>query len=72
MVDTSFKTRKGTGYTYDCKGRKENPTHIVKWCRNNFGERGKGWDFYTVQGNVHIEIWDSKYKMMYELWKYNV
>ena len=57
-----------TQYTYDCVYRKEDPSVIVKWCRRNFGQRGSGWDFYLNQGRVIIEISDSKYKVMYEMW----
>jgi hypothetical protein len=56
-------------YVYDCKKKKENPTDIVKWCRRNFGERGVGWDFLFISGNVTIILWDDKFKTMYELWK---
>jgi hypothetical protein len=56
-------------YVYDCKSRKEDPSVIVKWCRRNFGERGVGWDFLLVSGNVTIILWDDKFKTMYELWK---
>jgi len=55
-------------YTYDCVFRNEDPSVIVKWCRRNFGQRGSGWDFYLNQGRVIIEISDSKYKVMYEMW----
>ena len=55
-------------YTYDCVFRKEDPSVIVKWCRRNFGQRGSGWDFYLNHGRVIIEISDSKYKVMYEMW----
>jgi hypothetical protein len=58
-----------TQYTYDCVYRKEDPSIIVKWCRRNFGERGKGWDFILNQGRVIIEIREDKYKVMYEMWK---
>jgi hypothetical protein len=58
-----------TQYTYDCVYRKEDPSIIVKWCRRNFGERGKGWDFILNQGRVIIEIREQKYKVMYEMWK---
>lgn len=57
-----------TQYTYDCNFRKEDPTVIVKWLRRNFGERGNGWDFFMVKGNIIIEIWDDKLKVMYEMW----
>jgi hypothetical protein len=43
-------------YVYDCKSRKEDPSVIVKWCRRNFGERGIGWDFLLVSGNVTIVL----------------
>ena len=56
-------------YTRDCRFRKEDPSNLIKWCRRNFGERGVGWDFTFVAEFVTIEIWDDKYKTMYELWK---
>jgi len=55
-------------YTYDCGFRKEDPSKIVKWLRKNFGERGYGWDFYLNQQSVIIEIWDTKFVTMYEMW----
>jgi hypothetical protein len=56
-------------YVYDCRGKKEDPAVIVKWCRRNFGERGVGWDFLLTSGNVTIILWNDKFKTMYELWK---
>jgi hypothetical protein len=58
-----------TRYEYRCKDLKEDPSTIVKWCRRNFGDRGNGWDFMLTGGNITIEIWDSKLKFMYEMWK---
>lgn len=54
-------------YTYDCRFRKEDPSKIVKWLRKNFGERGHGWDFCLNQKSVIIEIWDTKFVTMYEM-----
>jgi hypothetical protein len=56
-------------HVYDCKSKKEDPSIIIKWCRRNFGERGMGWDFLLVSGNVTIILWEDKFKTMYELWK---
>lgn len=56
-------------YTRDCRYRKEDPSVFIKWCRRNFGERGVGWDFTYVSEVATIEIWDDKYKVMYEMWK---
>ena len=56
-------------YIYPYKQRNENPAEIVNWCRRNFGERHVGWDFYFSRGNVIIEVWDSRFKTMYEMWK---
>ena len=58
-----------TSYVYECIKKKEDPSIIVKWCRRNFGERGVGWDFLFISGNVTIVLWDDKFKTMYELWK---
>lgn len=70
VVDrTSYSLGKKTQYVYDCKGKKENPSVIVKWCRRNLGERGMGWDFLLTSGNVTIVLWDDKLKFMYEMWK---
>ena len=67
------RTYMGSGnrvqYLYDCRGKKEDPAVIVKWCRRNFGERGVGWDFLLTSGNVTIILWNDKFKTMYELWK---
>ena len=67
------RTYMGSGnrvqYVYDCRGKKEDPAVIVKWCRRNFGERGMGWDFLLTSGNVTIILWNDKFKTMYELWK---
>jgi len=56
-------------YVYDCRLKNQDPSTIVKWCRRNFGDRGNGWDFMLTGGNITIEIWDSKLKFMYEMWK---
>ena len=70
IIDRTYMSRGNRkSYVYDCKKKKENPTVIVKWCRRNFGERGVGWDFLLVSGNVTIVLWDDKFKTMYELWK---
>jgi hypothetical protein len=70
VIDRTYSDRSNkVQYVYDCKSKKEDPSVIVKWCRRNFGERGVGWDFIFVSGNVTIMLWDDKYKTMYELWK---
>ena len=70
VIDLTYMNRSGrVQYVYDCKGKKENPSVIVKWCRRNFGERGMGWDFLLTSGNVTIVLWDDKFKFMYEIWK---
>jgi hypothetical protein len=70
VIDRTYMSRGNrVQYVYDCKGKKEDPTVIVKWCRRNFGERGMGWDFLLTSGNVTIVLWDDKFKTMYELWK---
>jgi hypothetical protein len=70
VIDRTYMNRGNrVQYVYDCKGKKEDPTVIVKWCRRNFGERGMGWDFLLTSGNVTIVLWDDKFKTMYELWK---
>ena len=70
VIDRTYMSRNNrVQYVYDCKGKKEDPTVIVKWCRRNFGERGMGWDFLLTSGNVTIVLWDDKFKTMYELWK---
>lgn len=56
-------------YTYQCKEKKEDPADIVRWCRRNFGHRGEGWDFYWHGGNVIIEINNTRFQTMYEIWK---
>lgn len=66
--DHSYTSGDRIVYIYDCTFRKEDPTKIVKWLRKNFGERGCGWDFHFSKGCVIVEIWESKYKTMYELW----
>ena len=66
--DSVTKNGIDTCYRYDCKFRKEDPSIIVKWCRRNFGQRGSGWDFRLISGLIEIDIWDDKYKVMYELW----
>ena len=60
---------KKVSYIYECKEKNEDPRIIVKWCRKNFGERGVGWDFLLTSGNVTILIWNSRFRVMYELWK---
>ena len=70
IIDRTYMGRHNrVQYVYDCKGKKEDPTLIVKWCRRNFGERGAGWDFLLTSGNVTIILWSDKFKTMYELWK---
>jgi hypothetical protein len=70
VVDHTYMSRGNkTQYVYDCKGKKEDPSVIIKWCRSNFGERGIGWDFLLTSGNVTIVVWDDKFRTMYELWK---
>ena len=70
IIDRTYMGRHNrVQYVYDCKGKKEDPTEIVKWCRRNFGERGAGWDFLLTSGNVTIILWDDRFKTMYELWK---
>jgi hypothetical protein len=69
QIDKPIERCKKVQYTYNCKDLKENPQQIVKWCRKNFGERGVGWDFYLVSGNVIIEVWYSRFCTMYEMWK---
>jgi len=57
-------------YEIDTEYRKINKAELIKWCRKNLGERGKGWDFYnSYRGILAIEIWDEKMKFTYELWK---
>jgi hypothetical protein len=70
VIDRTYMSRNDrVQHVYDCKNKKEDPSVIVKWCRRNFGERGVGWDFILISGNVTIILWDDKYKTMYELWK---
>ena len=69
VIDQTYMSRGNKmQYVYDCKAKKEDPTVIVKWCRRNFGERGKGWDFVSTGGNVTLILWDDKFKAIYELW----
>ena len=58
-------------YRYDSKVKgKEDPVTLVKWLRRNFGNRGEGWDFtFLGYGCVKIEIWESRFQTMYEMWK---
>ena len=56
-------------YVYNCKEKKEDPAIIVKWCRRTFGNRGDGWDFSLISGNITIEIWHDKLQVMYVLCK---
>ena len=64
-----YMSRGRTVYTRDCRFRKEDPSVFIKWCRRNFGERGVGWDFTYVSELATIEIWEDKFKVMYELWQ---
>lgn len=61
-------TYKNTNYiskrTYKVKA--PNNMEVIKWCRQNFGQRGDGWSFFGGL-NTTIEIWDAKYAMAYEL-----
>lgn len=66
--DASYNSGNKTIYHYDYRYRKEDPSKIIKWLRKNFGERGLGWDFSISNGCVIVEIIDSKYKTMYNLW----
>jgi hypothetical protein len=66
----SYTLGSKTVYTYDARFRNEDPTVLIKWCRKNFGERGVGWDFTCSKQLISLEIWDSKYKVIYELWKH--
>ena len=56
-------------FIYRCKDLNEDPAVIVKWLRRQFGERGIGWDFQLTGGNITIEIWNTKYEVIYRLWK---
>ena len=67
--DSKSKSGHKTVYNRDCSYHKEDPSIIVKWMRRNFGERHQGWDFSLVGGCVTIEIWDDKFKTMYEMWQ---
>jgi hypothetical protein len=70
IIDRSYINRGNkVQYVYDCKKKKEDPTAIIKWCRRNFGDRGAGWDFLLISGNVTLIIWDDKLKFMYEMWQ---
>jgi hypothetical protein len=66
--DATYHNGNKTIYHYDYRYRKEDPSKMVKWLRKNFGERGLGWDFSISNGCVIVEIIDSKYKTMYNLW----
>jgi hypothetical protein len=39
----------------------------IRWCRDNMGDRGQGWDFSGSISGTTIEIWDSKLAMYYRL-----
>ena len=67
--DNNYTTGNRKFYIRDCRYHKEDPSIIVKWMRRNFGERHQGWDFSLVGGCVTIEIWDDKFKTMYEMWQ---
>lgn len=62
------KSGERTIYTYNFKKRNEDPSKVIKWMRRNFGDRGRGWDFHLAGGNIIVEIWENKFKTMYELW----
>jgi hypothetical protein len=51
--------------------RGESAVDIIVWCRNNLGERGKGWDFTIMirQRLVIIEIWDERLEVTWNLFK---
>lgn len=67
--DNNYTTGNRKFYIRDCRYHKEDPSIIVKWMRRNFGERHQGWDFSLAGGCVTIEIWDDKFKTMYEMWQ---
>jgi len=58
-------------HVYDYKMRGESAVDIIVWCRNNLGERGKGWDFTIMirQRLVIIEIWDERLEVTWNLFK---
>lgn len=67
---SSVYTRNGrTVYSIDLRYRKINEVEHIKWCRRNLGERGNSWDFWMANKMLHIEVWGSKEKFIYEMWK---
>lgn len=57
-------------YPYDWRKRGDrSPIIIVRWCRQAFGERGVGWDFFSSRDKVVIEIWDDRLDVMWTMWK---
>lgn len=50
---------------YQVKG---DPQKIIKWFRNNCGERGIGWDFMGSGKKVTVFVYSSKVATMYEMW----
>jgi hypothetical protein len=41
----------------------------LKWCRQNLGERGVGWEFHGAFANTQIEIWEPRLITMYVMWQ---
>jgi hypothetical protein len=39
----------------------------LKWCRNEFGERGVQWDFHGGHRNAFVELYDQKLATFYSL-----
>lgn len=68
-MSSSYSRRKY--YTYNYRQRRENPVDIIVWCRNNFGDRGAGWDFSVTNssGEIRIEIWNDRLDVMWLMFK---
>lgn len=43
--------------------------NTIFWCRRNLGERNDGWDFNGGYSKVTIYIWNSRLKVMYDIFK---
>jgi hypothetical protein len=41
----------------------------LKWCRQNMGVRGVGWEFHGAFRRTQIEIWEPRLITMYVMWQ---
>lgn len=54
-------------YQFEFKGTPNQVLDHVKWCRQQFGPRGQGWDLSGNYLRVTILITDSKHATFYAL-----